>query len=136
METLANLQAGQLPQRSQRDYFIMNLRFLNREDELFSQIGMVSREPIVEKDMKQLPATYNFNELDQLAGKIAAKAINNNKFEISNGFYRQRIKPVLPKLAHSQKKWDYRFLQNMVISSCVRTVSRKKCRCFICNPTC
>lgn len=55
METLANLQAGQLPQRSQRDYFIMNLRFLNREDELFSQIGMVSREPIVEKDMKQLP---------------------------------------------------------------------------------
>lgn len=36
--------------------------------------------------MKQLPATYNFNELDQLAGKIAAKAINNNKFEISNGF--------------------------------------------------
>ena len=60
--------------------------FLNREDELFSQIGMVSREPIVEKDMKQLPATYNFNELDQLAGKIAAKAINNNKFEISNGF--------------------------------------------------
>lgn len=86
METLANLQAGQLPQRSQRDYFIMNLRFLNREDELFSQIGMVSREPIVEKDMKQLPATYNFNELDQLAGKIAAKAINNNKFEISNGF--------------------------------------------------
>ncbi|WP_136498873.1 D-alanyl-lipoteichoic acid biosynthesis protein DltD [Enterococcus faecalis] len=109
METLANLQAGQLPQRSQRDYFIMNLRFLNREDELFSQIGMVSREPIVEKDMKQLPATYNFNELDQLAGKIAAKAINNNKFEISNGFYRQRIKPVLPKLAHSQKKWDYRF---------------------------
>ena len=61
------------------------------------------------KRYETITATYNFNELDQLAGKIAAKAINNNKFEISNGFYRQRIKPVLPKLAHSQKKWDYRF---------------------------
>ncbi|MGC3391305.1 D-alanyl-lipoteichoic acid biosynthesis protein DltD, partial [Enterococcus faecalis] len=77
-------------QRSQRDYFILNLRFLNREVVLFSEIGMVSREPIVDKDMKQLPATYNFKELEQLAGKIAAKAINNNKIEISNGFYRQR----------------------------------------------
>ena len=49
METLANLQAGQLPQRSQRDYFIMNLRFLNREDELFSQLAWLAENQLLKR---------------------------------------------------------------------------------------
>ncbi len=92
-----------------------------------AKLAWLAENPIVEKDMKQLPATYNFNELDQLLlEKIAAKAIKNNKFEISNGFYRQRIKPVLPKLAHSQKKWDYRFSPEYGdFQAALETVSRK-----------
>ena len=80
---------------------------LRNEDLLFGQIGIVSKNKRIDKQVKKLPNEYNFNELDSLAYKIGQKRTDNNPFEISNSFYSNRIMPMKGKLKNSQKKFNY-----------------------------
>ncbi|ALS03312.1 D-alanyl-lipoteichoic acid biosynthesis protein DltD [Enterococcus silesiacus] len=106
---LKNIISGEIPNPSDKHYINLMINMFSREDELFSKIGMVSRDKTIKKAEKPLPMTYNANELDQIAAEIGQKATNNNPFEISNSFYNKRLKKKLNSLESSQLNWDYRF---------------------------
>lgn len=106
---LKDIISGQLPSESDKQYIDLMINMFSREDELFSKIGMVSKEKAIEKAKKPLPNLYNVNKLDQLAAEIGQKATSNNSFEISNQFYEKRLKKKLNRLENAQKQLDYRF---------------------------
>lgn len=84
-----------------------NYRILQREDQLFSQIGMFTKNHKVSKFEKQLPEKYDFNQLDALASQIGEKRTNNNRFLIDNQFYQTRLQIGLRDLKDSQATWSY-----------------------------
>lgn len=106
---LQDIAAGKLPSKSDKRYIELMFNMFSREDELFGKIGMVSKNKAIEKANKRLPATYDLDQLDQLATEIGQKSTNNNSFEIANSFYTKRLKKKLNSLENSQKEWDYRF---------------------------
>lgn len=109
MHSLTSIKNNQLPDATDKHYVHWKINMLAREDELFSKIGMISKQPLIDKQTHKLPSEYNPLALDQLAEEIGAKATDNNQFEISNGFYKNRLEHHLSKLEGSQKDWDYRF---------------------------
>ncbi|BCA85260.1 D-alanyl-lipoteichoic acid biosynthesis protein DltD [Enterococcus saigonensis] len=106
---LKEIAKGKLPTKRQVDVARFHINMLNREDELFSEIGLLSKNNQIEQQEKKLPAVYNDQKLDEQAKKIGQKATANNSFGIENGFYTHRIKPRLTKFNASQAKWDYRY---------------------------
>ncbi|QZO08347.1 D-alanyl-lipoteichoic acid biosynthesis protein DltD [Enterococcus raffinosus] len=100
---------GQLPDKSDIAVSKLKLNMLEREDELFSTIGMLSKQAEIDKNVKALPKKYNQDELDTLANQLGERATQGNEFGIQQRFYHQRIKPHMNRLADSQKNWDYRF---------------------------
>ncbi|MGX7265226.1 D-alanyl-lipoteichoic acid biosynthesis protein DltD [Enterococcus crotali] len=109
ISALKAIVSGKIPSTSDKRYIDLMINMFSREDELFSKIGMVSKDKAIEKAEKRLPKTYNTNELDRLAAEIGQNATNNNPFEISNPFYNKRVKKKLKELENSQLDWDYRF---------------------------
>ncbi|EOT39944.1 D-alanyl-lipoteichoic acid biosynthesis protein DltD [Enterococcus columbae] len=84
-----------------------NYQLLQREDQLFSQIGMFTKNKKVNKFEKQLPEIYNYQQLDALAYKIGEHRTKNNQFLIDNQFYQTRLQFGLKDLKNSQTTWSY-----------------------------
>ncbi|MCD1023778.1 D-alanyl-lipoteichoic acid biosynthesis protein DltD [Enterococcus sp. SMC-9] len=106
---LREIAKGKVPTTKQVDVAKFHINMLNREDELFSEIGLLSKNSQIEQQAKKLPAAYNEQKLDEQAKEIGQKATTNNSFGIENNFYTHRIKPRLAKFNDSQVKWDYRY---------------------------
>lgn len=109
VDMLTCIKAGQLPTANQLHNAQWHINLLEREDELFSKIGLISKEDAIQKNVKLLPTSYDFDELDRLAKAMGQKNTNNNSFEIENDFYKTRLESHLQKLNNSQKDWDYRY---------------------------
>lgn len=106
---LEEIENGKTPSFSEKQAMDMTINALAREDELFSKIGMISKEEAIKKAEKPLPTVYNDAELDELACEIGKKATSNNEFEISNNFFTKRLKKKIGKLEGAQKDLDYRY---------------------------
>lgn len=106
---LAVIAKGEAPSSGQQDLAKLHINLLNREDELFSEIGLVSKQKSIDKAAAQLPRDYDPLSLDELASQIGAAKTGNNSFGISDTFYDKRLKHRLPKLKDSQSRLDYRF---------------------------
>ncbi|MGO2891246.1 D-alanyl-lipoteichoic acid biosynthesis protein DltD [Enterococcus devriesei] len=106
---LAAVKAGKLPDKTDVMFSRLKLNMLEREDELFSTIGMVSKQEAIDKNVKALPTEYKHNELSSLADRLGERATQGNEFGIQKHFYQQRIKPHMNLFADSQKNWDYRY---------------------------
>lgn len=108
-QMLQAVQNGQLPQTSDVRFSKLKLNMLNREDQLFSTIGMVSRQKQIDQAVNELPKQYNMDQLDSLADRLGQKQTGGNEFAIQNKFFKRRIEPRLDQLKDSQKDWDYRY---------------------------
>lgn len=105
---LARVAAGFKPTSVQRAYINYKARVLGSEDEFFSRFGISGKNlNIVQQQTNLLPATYNFNKLDQLAGKIGKQQTTSNSLEISNKFWKTKLKRNYKRLANSQTTLDY-----------------------------
>ena len=95
---------------SKFDKVIINLRtnMLQHEDAIFSgfQLGDNYSRHIL-PNIKRLPKHYNYDQLTKEAINEAKHKANNNRFNIRNGFYNQRVKSHLSKIKGSQKKVNY-----------------------------
>ncbi|EMF0149515.1 D-alanyl-lipoteichoic acid biosynthesis protein DltD [Enterococcus hirae] len=108
-EMLQMIKKGQLPSVEKRNQLRLNWNILKREDEMFSNIGLKSKQDKIDQAMKPLPANYQEKVLANLAENIGRKSTSDNSFELKNDFYKKRIRPHLKELKNSQKNWDYRF---------------------------
>lgn len=106
---LAAVKDGQLPDKTDVMFSRLKLNMLEREDQLFSTIGMVSKQEAIDKNVKALPTEYKHSELNSLANRLGERATQGNEFGIQKHFYQQRIKPHMNLFADSQKNWDYRY---------------------------
>lgn len=86
----------------------MRLNVLNREDQLFGHLGLISRRNKIDKQLKKLPDTYDFNALDELAYQTGQSKTKSNSYEITDSFYKKRIMPVEASLEGAQVEFDYR----------------------------
>lgn len=109
MRVLKKLDQGELPNEMDQQIMKLKRNALSREDELFSKIGLLSKQGEIDKAAKELPGTYDVNELDGLATQIGEKSTSNNPFEIANPFYSTRLAKNIDKMKDSQVNWDYRF---------------------------
>lgn len=100
---------GKLPDQTDLTFSKLKLNMLAREDELFSTIGMISKQAVIDHAAKELPDQYDQHELNRLANHLGKAATRGNQFGIQQRFYHRRIKPHLNMLADSQKDWDYRY---------------------------
>ena len=100
---------GKLPDQTDLTFSKLKLNMLAREDELFSTIGMISKQAAIDHAVKELPDQYDQHELNRLANHLGKAATQGNQFGIQQRFYHRRIKPHLNMLADSQKDWDYRY---------------------------
>ncbi|WP_413537599.1 D-alanyl-lipoteichoic acid biosynthesis protein DltD [Enterococcus malodoratus] len=100
---------GQLPDKTDITFSKLKLNMLEREDELFSTIGMISKQDAIDKNVSALPENYDQHELNTLANRLGKRTTEGNEFGIQQRFYKQRIKPHMNLLADSQKNWDYRY---------------------------
>lgn len=108
-EMLQMIKKGQLPSVEKRNQLRLDWNILKREDEMFSNIGLKSKQDKIDQAMKPLPANYQEKVLANLAENIGRKSTSDNSFELKNDFYKERIRHHLKELKNSQKKWDYRF---------------------------
>ena len=104
---LLKVKNGEELSQSDRRKAYYKYKRLKNEDLLFGQIGIVSKNKRIDKQVTELPNQYNFDELDTLAYKIGHDKTDNNPFEISNSFYSNRIMPMKGKLKNSQKNFNY-----------------------------
>ena len=87
-----------------------NYKSLYREDGIFSQLGLTTKnQKLIDKKLPSLPATYNYQKMYAMAGRIGKKYTNNNKFNIQNSFYTTRLKGTVGTLKGAQKNIDYRY---------------------------
>ncbi|AXG38919.1 D-alanyl-lipoteichoic acid biosynthesis protein DltD [Enterococcus gilvus] len=100
---------GKLPNKTDIAFSKLKYNMLEREDQLFSTIGMISKQDQIDKNTKRLPDEYDAHELNTLANQLGKQATQGNEFGIQQRFYNQRIKPHQNRLANSQKNWDYRY---------------------------
>lgn len=78
------------------------------EDALFARFQFSNNfEKIIEPHAKSLPKPYNQKKLYHYALALGRKNTSNNDFEISNGFFTDRIQKSLPKLRDSQRHFSY-----------------------------
>ncbi|AVK63135.1 D-alanyl-lipoteichoic acid biosynthesis protein DltD [Lactobacillus sp. CBA3606] len=105
---LARVAAGLEPTSAQRAYINYKARVLGSEDEFFSKFGVSGKNlNKVATQEKQLPATYNYTNLDALAGKLGQQATTSNNLEISNTFWQTQLKRHYKRLKGSQTTLDY-----------------------------
>ncbi|ANZ60198.1 D-alanyl-lipoteichoic acid biosynthesis protein DltD [Secundilactobacillus paracollinoides] len=109
---LTRIAAGKRPTAMQMVYIKYRNRLLLNEDEVFSQFQAdthdgTHNERLIAKDARQLPSVYNYQKLDQLAGKIGQSQTNNNPFHISNQFWNQKLKRHVKGLRGFQKHLSY-----------------------------
>lgn len=111
LKTILNkIQKNQALNDEEKANIKRNYESLYREDRLFSRLGLTNKNQVkIQKRLPILPNTYNYNRMYAMAGRIARKETNNNKFEIQNGFYTTRLRNTIKDLKNSQRNIDYRY---------------------------
>lgn len=105
---LARIAAGLKPTTSQMLYVNLRNRILLNEDQIFSRYRIpLNNEETIDKNEELLPAQYNYQKLDQLAGKIGAEKTSSNDFQISNSFWNRRLKAHVKKLKGFQSNMSF-----------------------------
>lgn len=105
--TLEDIRNGKNLTESRRNYFEFMFNILSREDLLFKNVDIPTKEGRIKRAEKNLPDVYDFDSLDKLAYDIAKKKTSNNEFQISNTFYTTRLSKAKVNLKNSQKKFNY-----------------------------
>lgn len=86
----------------------LKLTILSHEDQLFSAFPMADRTQTIDRQTKNLPAKYDLNKLNILAGKYGAKWTTNNDFAIKNSYWdKNKLNKKIDKLAGTQTKLNY-----------------------------
>ena len=86
------------------------MRFVRREDAFFSTFTAMNNsnyEKKVLSRLNDLPDTFSYEALEEVATAEAKKKTNNNKLGISNSFYNHRLASKLKKLKGFQKNESY-----------------------------
>lgn len=106
---LLNVAAGQ-PLGKTRDLLDAQRRVLQNEDDLFCHVNLVrTNTHKVNAAAKWLPDQASDTELNDLAGRIAARKTTNNKFGIENHFFSDRLSHGRVRhLRNKQRNFDYR----------------------------
>ena len=105
---LARIAAGLKPTTSQMTYVNIRNRILLNEDQIFSRYRVpLNNEKTIDKNEELLPNQYNYQKLDQLAGKIGAEKTTSNDFQIDNTFWNRRLKSHVKKLKNFQAHMSY-----------------------------
>lgn len=93
---------------AQRKAIQRNYKFLLREDRLFGEEGITAKNlHKVQQFEKQLPATYNYADLDRLAFSIGKKNTDSNRLQIANGFYNKRLRRIIKSFKGKDKNVSY-----------------------------
>lgn len=82
---------------------------LIREDRLFGHLGITSNLTKINNFAKELPATYQYQKISQLADKYGKEGTSNNKLGIANNFYTTRLQGNVNRYRGTQKSYDYRY---------------------------
>lgn len=106
---LQSIAEGKSINQQERTYAIAKRQILRNEDDLFGSFISDKNAKRVDSRLKQLPNQYNVQELDKKAFEIGEKSSKNNPFQIKDGFYKTRIKPVEGELKNSQRNFNYEF---------------------------
>ncbi len=105
---LHRIEQGSRPTKFQMAYVNTRHRILLNEDQIFSRINVPNKNSHrVLKSMKLLPKTYNYRQLNRLAGKIGKRQTNSNRFDVSNKFWNRRLKAHVKRLKNFQKHLSY-----------------------------
>lgn len=94
----------------QKVYLRAKMNMLTQEDQFFSGINLPSQNlNKVMQQTKKLPTHYSYATLNRLAGQLGKAQTGNNRFHISDTFYKQRLKKVIRKgkLKNFQKNLSY-----------------------------
>lgn len=106
-QLLQKIKAGDSLDQFEVSECVQHVTLLSREDVLFSDLGIFSKEKRIAKSQEDLPNNYDLPALDRLAVQLGKKATDNNEFGIANGFYSKRIAPRKAKLKDSQVAYNY-----------------------------
>ncbi|WP_099223254.1 D-alanyl-lipoteichoic acid biosynthesis protein DltD [Listeria costaricensis] len=82
-------------------------KVLVRRDELESKIVSDSKQGKVDKGASALPSGLSYEQLDQLAKETGQESTGNNPFQIKQGYYDKKVKPIEDKLKDSRKDLSY-----------------------------
>ncbi|WP_203637358.1 D-alanyl-lipoteichoic acid biosynthesis protein DltD [Levilactobacillus wangkuiensis] len=94
----------------QRFYLQTRKNMLTQEDQFFSGIDLPSQNlNRVNQQAKKLPTHYSYSALDRLGGQLGKAATGDNRFHISDKFYKQGLKKELKtgNLKNFQKNLSY-----------------------------
>lgn len=106
---LHKIEKGESITKGQKGYAKLKRQVLRNEDKLFGAYVSGKNAKKVQNQLKNLPNTYDNEQLDQKAYEVGKKSSTNNPYQIKNGFYKTRIQPIEGELAGSQKTFDYEF---------------------------
>lgn len=96
---LTRISAGKHPTNFQMSYIKMRHQLLLKEDRLFSTLHISNlNQKKVKKFAQQLPPTYDYNKIYDLAGRLGQQNTTNNQFGISDKFYQRQIAKRLKQL--------------------------------------
>lgn len=85
----------------------IQFKILERKDDLESKTITGSKEVRVDKGLKALPETLDYNQLDQLAKEIGKKNTGPNPYQVKEGYYKKKIQPVEKKMKNSRGNLRY-----------------------------
>lgn len=104
-QTFTRIENGKKPTKFQLLYIKMRHQLLLNEDRLFSSIYISNRnENKIKVCTKQLPPTYDYNKIYDLAGELGKQNTSNNRFGISDKFYRKQIAKKVKRFKGFQAK--------------------------------
>ena len=112
---LKHVAKGQKLTLYEKDYLSLKHQILLQEDRFFSTLYISDHnQKKIEKNEKKLPNKYNYDELYELAGSLGQKQTSNNRFGISNKFYRYNLAKKIKSFKGFQKR--SRFTQSVEYS--------------------
>lgn len=85
----------------------IELKILERKDDLESKIIAGSKQDRVDKEVKKLPEKLDYYQLDQLAKDFGEKGTGPNIFQVKEKYYKKKIQPIEAKLKNSRINLRY-----------------------------
>lgn len=137
MNCLKALEKNQLPTGFTRDFLGLKRNFYKREEEMFSFFHLkASYLQRIQRDESYLPPHYNFQALDKEAFQQGRRNTQSNPYEISDYFYRTRIKPSEKNLKGAQRNYNYCYSKEFSDFQLVlEELAKKKVDClFVITP--
>ncbi|WP_412990034.1 D-alanyl-lipoteichoic acid biosynthesis protein DltD [Pediococcus siamensis] len=107
MVALQRIQKGEHLTQYERTYLTYQQRLLQHEDQLFSSLKMKNNRDRLVQSAQPLPSVYQPKKLDQLAVRVGRRKTSNNRFEIDNRFYNQRLRKKIKKFKNLEENWRY-----------------------------